>query len=68
MSTNETVTEDERRTTDLRVLNPHYSYREVAAVQHCADPDVIEPIDPVSSDSIDAALRQARKQLRGTSS
>jgi len=56
------------RRTDLRATEPHYGYREVFSALHCFDPDVIEPVDSVSSDPLDATIRQAIKQHQGASS
>lgn len=53
---------DERRT-DLRTIDPHYSHHEVFAALDCPDPAVIEPVDPVSSNPVDSAVRQVNKQL-----
>lgn len=59
---------DDRRT-DLRTIDPHYSYREVYRLLDC-EPSIepeSEP-DPINSELIDAAVHRALKQLGRTSS
>ena len=60
-------TTTERRT-DLRTTFPHGSYRKVFTALDCPDPAEIEPVDPVSSNAADAAVCQALKRNRRTSS
>ena len=59
---------DDRRT-DHRAIDPHYGHREVYRLLDC-DPSIKPEPDPdsVSSDPLNAAVRQALQQLGGTSS
>lgn len=66
MSTNETVTEDERRTTDLRSIDDHYGREDVLRLLECEpDDDLGEQAGQYRTD-IDEFLADrltAREQL-----